>query len=74
MARTLYYYTRGGVMEEAVLLRKYKRVKIKCIETGEIFESASHAAASVGCGKSAMSNHLAGRYEHIRNLHFERVT
>ena len=59
--------------ELAVLSHKWQRVKIKCLETGEIYDSAASAAHAVGCGKSAMSNHLSGRFPHIRGLRFERL-
>lgn len=52
---------------------KYDRHRIKCVETGEIFESAAAAAHSLGCGRSAMSNHLSGRFPHIRGKHFVRI-
>lgn len=51
----------------------YSRVQVRCIELGIVYPSLTHAAIAIGCGKSAMSNHLAGRFPHIRGLHFERV-
>lgn len=59
--------------ELAVLLHKYKRVKVKCLETGVIYDSAAAACRAIGCGKSAMVNHLAGRFPDIRGMHFERT-
>jgi len=59
--------------ELAVLSGKYKRVKIKCVETGDIYDSSVAAARAVGCSKSAMANHLMGRFPHVRGLHFERT-
>lgn len=51
----------------------WERGQVRCIDTGEIFESAAAAAHSIGCGRSAMSNHLSGRFPHIRGKRFERV-
>ena len=59
--------------ELAVLSAKWKRVQIMCVETGEIYDSAAAACHALGCGKSAMSNHLAGRFPHLRGKHFKRV-
>jgi hypothetical protein len=51
----------------------WSRTKIKCVESGLIFDNLTEASKAMGCGKSAMSNHLAGRFPHLRGLHFERV-
>ena len=59
--------------ELAVLSHKYQRVKVQCLETGVVYDSASAAANAIGCGKSAMANHLAGRFPHVRGLHFKRA-
>lgn len=48
----------------------YKTGKIVCLETGIVYESASELARILGCSKSAISNHLAGRFPHIRGKHF----
>lgn len=52
----------------------WTRTSVMCIETGEIFDSAQEAAEFIGCGKSAMSNHLSGRHPHVRGKHFKRIT
>jgi len=54
-------------------MTKYKRYQIRCIDTGFVFENAARAAEATGCGRSAMANHLSGRFPHIRGLRFERV-
>lgn len=54
-------------------MKPYTRSKIRCIENGVIYNSLTEAAAAIDCGKSAMCNHLAGRFPHIRGLRFERV-
>lgn len=59
--------------EIAVLLRKYRRYKVQCIETAEIFDSAAAAAAAIGCGRSAMANHLAKRFPTVRGKRFRRI-
>lgn len=52
---------------------RYSRTAIRCIELGTVYANLTAAADAIGCGKSAMSNHLAGRFPHVRGLHFERV-
>ena len=53
--------------------KPWTRTPVHCIDLGITFDSAVEAAKFIGCGKSAMSNHLAGRFPHIRGMRFERV-
>lgn len=61
----------------AVLLHRqhvrWDRTAVRCIETGEVYDSAAAAAHALGVGRGTISNHLAGRYPHVRGKHFERV-
>lgn len=52
---------------------KWDRGQVRCVETGTIYDSAAQAAHSLGCTRSTMSNHLNGRFPHIRGKHFEYV-
>lgn len=45
--------------------------KVKCIETGEIFDSVKAAAESVGRKTSTMSRHLHGNTKFCGGYHFE---
>lgn len=54
-------------------LKKAKCKKIRCIETGEIFESVNAAAKKVDVGASAMSMHLHGHNKSCGGYHFEFV-
>ena len=45
--------------------------KVRCIETGEIFNSVKAAAESVGRKTSTMSRHLHGDTQTCGNKHFE---
>lgn len=54
-------------------MMKYQKTKIKCVETGQVFDSAAHAAHVAGCNRCTMANHLAGRTKHISGKHFVRV-
>ncbi|MAK38181.1 MAG: hypothetical protein CMC15_18620 [Flavobacteriaceae bacterium] len=54
-------------------MKKYKRYKVRCIETEEVFESAAAAAHSVNRGRSAMCNHLNGRFPDLAGKTFERI-
>lgn len=61
----------------AVLLQvghqPWDRYKIRCVETGVVYESAAACAHAFKCSKGAISNHLSGRHPHIRGKHLERV-
>lgn len=49
---------------------KITRKKVKCLESGIIYESMSAAARSMGVTSSAMSSHLSGRIRSIKGRHF----
>lgn len=46
---------------------------VKCLETGEIWETVGEAARSVGVSQPVMSKHLNGRQEHINGYHYEII-
>lgn len=46
---------------------------VKCIETGELFGSQNHAAAANGMSRSMLSQHLNGKTEAAKGLHFEKL-
>lgn len=46
---------------------------VKCLETGEIWETVNEAAADIGVGRSTLSNHLNGRSDHIYGNHYEII-
>ena len=43
---------------------------VKCLETGEIWETVGEAADAIGVGRTTMSKHLNGRTDHIDGLHY----
>jgi hypothetical protein len=49
---------------------------VRCIDTGDIYNSAAAAAAANNISNSAMSNHLNGRKNYIRihGMKFEWIT
>lgn len=49
----------------------YQQKLVKCLETGQIFESVKAAAAQAGVNPSYMSNHINGRTDHIMGNHYE---
>ena len=51
--------------------RKSGSLPIRCIETGQIFQSTKEAADSIGCTPPLISAHLKGKLRHARHLHFE---
>ena len=50
---------------------KYQSKPIRCIETGEEFESAKKAGESMGISRSAINAQLKGRNKTAKGYHFE---
>lgn len=50
-----------------------KRPWVRCIETGEVYLSASEAARCNGRHAATIRGHLEGRYAHCGGLHFEYI-
>ena len=48
-----------------------RKRKVRCIETGDEFDSITAAAEFFGISVCALTNHLAGRNKSIKKLHFE---
>ena len=48
----------------------YSTKIVKCLETGEIWESVGEAADEVGVGRKTMSKHLNGKQEHVNGYHY----
>lgn len=46
---------------------------IKCVETGEIFETAKDAATSAGVKASVFSRHINGHTDHVFGKHYEII-
>lgn len=56
--------------------KPYAHNKVRCVEgafAGLVFPNVTAAATAIGCGKSAMCNHLNGRFPAVRGMKFERV-
>lgn len=51
----------------------YARKIVKCLETGQLWESVNDAAAAAGVSQSMMSKHLNGNKDHISNLHYQII-
>lgn len=50
------------------------RIKIQCIETGEIFDSLCDCERKTGCAHGNISKHLRGiGYENVNGLHFIKI-
>lgn len=77
--------TRPGNLEcctrSETIMRAYERgskapsnrIRIRVIETGDIFESISECARELGCNKSSISKFLSGRLNDVKGYHFEVV-
>jgi hypothetical protein len=48
-------------------------VRVRCVETGEVFYSCAEVARILGVSTGLISNVLAGRRKTARGFHFERV-
>lgn len=46
---------------------------VKCLETGEVFETVSAASEAAGVGRTTMSKHLNGRQDHVNGYHYEII-
>lgn len=51
----------------------YQQKIVRCIETGQIFESVKAASEQAGVNPSFMSKHINGRVDHITGKHYEIV-
>jgi len=66
------------VEERAALNKKLseastRKRKIRCIETGDEFDSLTSAAEFFGVSICTLANHLAGRTKSVKKLHFEFI-
>lgn len=55
------------------IARKYTSVKVRCVETGEIFQSQSDAAKSLGLHICTINACVSGRNKTAGGFHWERV-
>lgn len=46
---------------------------VRCLETGELFPTATDAAQAMGVSDSYVSMHLNGKRPHVNGMHFERI-
>ena len=66
-------------LEERIALNKKlseastRKRRVRCIETGDEFDSMTLAAEFFGIKVCSLANHLAGRTKSIKKLHFEFV-
>lgn len=58
-------------VENCEKLRLANQTKVRCIETGVVFESVEHAAKVIGVCRSSISNCLTGRSKTSGGYHFE---
>lgn len=47
--------------------------KVRCVETGEVYESMTAAEKALGLNRAMMSAHLRGRVKNINGHHFRKV-
>jgi hypothetical protein len=51
----------------------HRKQKIKCIQTGEIFESVITCAKQMGLHRENIFNHMRGGQSHVKGYTYERV-
>lgn len=69
--------TRSDEKNKAVSLKlkghsKFGKMKIKCVETGEVFESIGDASKKTGINRNSIGKAVRGVYETAGMLHWER--
>lgn len=47
------------------------RIRIRVVETDDIFESISECSRKLGCDKSSISKFLSGKLNDVKGYHFE---
>ena len=65
-SQNMYHAHRTGLI-------KPKRTKVRCVETGEIYESISECARRIGGEKGSIAHCLSGERSTCRGYHFEYV-
>lgn len=50
-----------------------RMMKVRVVETGEIYNSIRECERATGCNQSEIGHYLNGRRSHVKGLHFERV-
>ena len=50
-----------------------KAIKVRCIETGEVYNSYNEAAKAMGINKNSVRNVVSGKQESTKGFHFEAI-
>lgn len=53
------------------LVRQLHEKRIRCIETGVVYDSVTKAAKVIGCGRTNIQSCLHGRSKTAKKLHWE---
>lgn len=56
------------------LAKSARSMKVRVIETGEVFESMRECARALGFSQTMLSDYFAGELKHCKGYHFEKVT
>lgn len=51
----------------------YSHKLVKCLETGQIWETVKDAAEAAGVSVPLMSKHVNGKCEHVKGNHYEII-
>ena len=55
------------------MTKSNKAIKVRCIETGEVYNSCREAGRAIGASDSLVSRVVSGKQESTKGLHFEAV-
>lgn len=56
------------------LAKSARSMKVKCIETGEVFNSMRECAKALGFSQTMMTDYFNGEITHCKGYHFEKIT
>ena len=59
-----------NMRHRATVLKSYKKTPIKCVETGEVFDSVSEAARAKGVCRSCIQRSAKEKHKPTRGLHW----
>lgn len=60
----------NNIVNNTVNLGGHMTKLVKCLETGEVWETVTDAAKAAGVALPAMSRHLNEHTDHIKGLHY----
>ena len=72
-AVNLEWVTASENIQHAFRTGLHRTRQVRIVETNEVFFNATALAKFLNVSDSTISNHLAGRYPHVKGYHLERL-